>query len=51
LIVLDQSGCDKYSLISTHKVQFQVQQATTKQRSTMCFMGGSPFMVLLPPEL
>jgi hypothetical protein len=28
-----------------HKVRFQVQQATTKQRSTMWFMGGYRFMV------
>jgi hypothetical protein len=44
LIALDQSGSDKYSLISVHKVryrvQFQVQQATTKQSFTIWFMGG-----------
>jgi hypothetical protein len=34
-----EGGSGKYSLISVHKVRFQVQQATTKQRSTMWFMG------------
>jgi hypothetical protein len=44
LIALDQLENNKYSLIS---VWFQVQQATTNERSTMWFMGGYWFMVLL----